>query len=78
MKFVISLLPALFLTKLVFYLTDFEYFLFEDPFDFGKLLIDISVFGFFYFIAILVYEYFFGEKLELKRQVSSKRTKGST
>ncbi|CAM4411955.1 MULTISPECIES: hypothetical protein [Pseudoalteromonas] len=78
MKFVISLLPALFLTKLVFYLTDFEYFLFEDPFDFGKLLIDISVFGFFYFIAILAYEYFFGEKLELKRQVSNKRTKGST
>ncbi|MCO7201123.1 hypothetical protein [Pseudoalteromonas sp. OANN1] len=78
MKFVISLLPALFLTKLVFYLTGFEYFLFEDPFDFGKLLIDISVFGFFYFIAILAYEYFFGEKLELKRQVSSKRTKGST
>ncbi|CAM3611671.1 hypothetical protein BB427_12635 [Pseudoalteromonas sp. BMB] len=78
MKFVISLLPALFLTKLVFYLTDFEYFLFEDPFDFGKLLIDISVFGFFYFIAILVYEYFFGEKLELKRQVSNKRPKGST
>ncbi|ASD69650.1 hypothetical protein B1L02_22615 [Pseudoalteromonas piscicida] len=77
MKFVISLLPALFLTKLVFYLTDFEYFLFDDPFNFGKLLIDISVFGFFYFIAVLVYEYFFGEKLELKRQVSSKRTKGS-
>ncbi|PAY01771.1 hypothetical protein CKO50_08430 [Pseudoalteromonas sp. HM-SA03] len=78
MKFVISLFPALFLTKLVFYLTDFEYFLFEDPFDFGKLLIDISVFGFFYFIAVLVYEYFFGEKLELKREVSSKKTKGST
>ncbi|AUJ72539.1 MULTISPECIES: hypothetical protein [Pseudoalteromonas] len=77
MKFIISLLPALFLTKLVFYITDFEYLLFEEPFDFGKLLIDISVFGFFYFTSVIVYEYFFGEKLELKRQVTSKRTKGS-
>lgn len=74
MKFIISFIPALFLTKLVFYITDFEYLLFDEPFDFGKLLIDISVFGFFYFIAILIYEYFFGEKLELKRQVTNKRT----
>ncbi|MBE0349181.1 hypothetical protein PPEP_b1119 [Pseudoalteromonas peptidolytica F12-50-A1] len=50
--------------------------------DVGKLLIDISVFGFFYFIALLAYDHFFGEKLQLERssakQVVNKKRGSST
>ncbi|MEJ6476932.1 hypothetical protein [Pseudoalteromonas piscicida] len=69
MKFIISFFPALVLTKVVFYVWGFDYLLTSDPFDFGKLLVDVSVFGFFYFISVLAYDYFFGEKLQLERPV---------
>ncbi|MBV35718.1 MAG: hypothetical protein CMP47_09755 [Rickettsiales bacterium] len=45
-------------SKVLFYLIDFNYSLFKDPFNLGKFLTDIGVFFGFFFIGMVVYNLF--------------------
>lgn len=54
----VAFLIAFFGSKAIFHFMDFNYSLFKDPFDLGKLLIDIGVFFGLFFISMMVYNLF--------------------
>lgn len=58
----VAFLIAFFGSKGIFHFMDFNYSLFKDPFDIGKLLIDIGVFFGLFFLGMMVYNLFSARK----------------
>lgn len=62
MKFLVAFLFGFLGSKLLFSFLDFKYAVFSEPFDFIKLLIDIGVFGIFFFAGTVFFNKFYRAK----------------
>ena len=62
MKYFVSFLVAYIVSRLIFSAFDFQYSLFSEPFDIGKLVIDVGVFGVLFFGAACVFGWLVPEK----------------